>query len=213
MNRVRSLHLTIPQLSTITIWLAVFTILANLAEGMFSTLIGASDESLTLFGFGVDSFIEVLSAVGILIMLVRMHRNPEAPRSSFEGLALKMTGAGLYLLAAGLVVSAAISLITRRRPDTTLGGTIISIISLAVMIFLYRAKLSTGRRLNSPAVIADAACTKTCIYMSIVLLLSSLAFTWFHFGLLDALGALGIAWFAFSEGREAFEKASEPDED
>ncbi len=205
--------LTISQLSNLTLWLAVFTILANLAEGAFSTWIGATDESLALFGFGVDSFIEVFSAAGILIMLVRTRRHPDSPRSRFEGLALKMTGAGLYLLAAGLVVTAALSLITQRRPETTLGGTIISLISLAVMVFLYRAKLFAGRRLNSPAVIADASCTKTCIYMSGVLLASSLAFTWFHIGLLDALGALGIAWFAFTEGREAFEKAAEPDED
>jgi len=204
---------SILRLSNLTIWLAVFTILANLAEGAVSTWIGASDESLALFGFGVDSFIEVFSAAGILIMLVRVRRNPDSPRSHFESLALKMTGTGLYLLAVGLVVTAVLSLITQRRPETTLGGTIISLISLAVMVFLYRAKLFAGRSLNSPAVIADASCTKTCIYMSAVLLASSLAFTWFNFGLLDALGALGIAWFAFIEGREAFEKAAEPDED
>lgn len=204
---------SILRLSNLTIWLAVFTILANLAEGAVSTWIGASDESLALFGFGVDSFIEVFSAAGILIMLVRVRRNPDSPRSHFESLALKMTGAGLYLLAVGLVVTAVLSLINQRRPETTLGGTIISLISLAVMVFLYRAKLFAGRSLNSPAVIADASCTKTCIYMSAVLLASSLAFTWFNFGLLDALGALGIAWFAFIEGREAFEKVAEPDED
>lgn len=197
----------------IALWLSAFTILANLIEGGFSTLIGAQDETLALFGFGIDSFVEVISAVGITMMLVRTFRNPDSPRSSFEGLALKMTGVGFYLLTAGLVITSVLSLIYRQRPETTTAGIIISLISLSVMVFLYRAKLKTGRQLNSAAIIADANCTKTCIYMSVVLLVSSLTFALTGFGLLDALGALGIAWFAFSEGKEAFEKASGKSED
>ena len=192
----------------IALWLSAFTILANLVEGGFSTFFGAKDETLALFGFGIDSFVEVISAVGITMMLVRTFRNPDSPRSSFEGLALKMTGAGFYLLTAGLVISSALSLINKQHPSTTLGGIIISLISLSVMIFLYRAKLKTGRQLNSSAIISDANCTKTCIYMSAVLLASSLTFALTGFALLDVLGALGIAWFAFSEGKEAFEKAN-----
>ncbi|MDO9120876.1 MAG: cation transporter, partial [Anaerolineaceae bacterium] len=191
----------------IALWLSAFTILVNLVEGGFSTFFGAQDETLALFGFGIDSFVEVISAVGITMMLVRTFRNPDSTRSSFEGLALKMTGVGFYLLTAGLVVTSILSLINQQRPETTLMGIIISLISLSVMIFLYRAKLKTGRELNSAAIIADANCTKTCIYMSVVLLVSSLTFALTGFGLLDVLGALGIAWFAFNEGKEAFEKA------
>ena len=193
--------------------LSVFTILANLVEGGFSTFFGAQDETLALFGFGIDSFVEVISAVGITLMLVRTFRNPGSSRSSFEGLALKITGAGFYLLTAGLVVTSVLSLLNRQRPSTTLGGIIISLISLSVMIFLYFAKLKTGRQLNSAAIIADANCTKTCIYMSGVLLVSSLTFALTGFALLDVLGALGIAWFAFSEGKEAFERANGVTED
>jgi len=50
-------------------WLAVFTIFYNLAEGLISIYFGISDETLTLFGFGVDSFIEVMSGIGILAMV------------------------------------------------------------------------------------------------------------------------------------------------
>jgi divalent metal cation (Fe/Co/Zn/Cd) transporter len=197
----------------IALWLSAFTILANLVEGGFSTFFGAQDETLALFGFGIDSFVEVISAVGITMMLVRTFRNPGSSRSSFEGLALKITGAGFYLLTAGLVITSVLSLLNRQRPSTTLGGIIISLISLSVMIFLYFAKLKTGRELNSAAIIADANCTKTCIYMSVVLLVSSLTFALTNFALLDVLGALGIAWFAFSEGKEAFEKARGLNED
>lgn len=189
------------------LWLSGFTILANLVEGGFSTILGFNDETLALFGFGLDSFIEVISATGITIMLLRTFKHPQSPRSLFEKLALQMTGIGFYLLVVGLVITALISLINHQEPDTTLAGIVISLVSLAVMIFLYFAKKRTGMKLHSDAIIADANCTKACIYMSGILLLSSLTFTLTGFAFLDVLGALGIAWFSFTEGKEAFEKA------
>ena len=64
--------------------LALFTIAYNLIEGLVSIWFGAKDEALTLFGFGIDSFIEVLSGVGILIMILRIRHNPDASRTRFE---------------------------------------------------------------------------------------------------------------------------------
>ena len=188
--------------------LSLFTIAANLVEGVFSTIFGQKDGTLALFGFGLDSFIEVISAVGISVMILRIAKSPESPRSKFEITALRITGASFYLLTAGLVISAVLNIIQGARPETALSGLIISIISLSVMVFLYRAKLKVGRELDSDPIIADANCTKTCIYMSVVLLASSLIYMLTDFAYVDIIGALGIAWFAFSEGREAFEKAS-----
>jgi divalent metal cation (Fe/Co/Zn/Cd) transporter len=62
--------------------------------------------------------------------------------------------------------------------------------------------------LNSDPIIADANCTKTCIYMSLILLGSSLFYMLTGFAFIDIIGAIGIAWFAFGEGRESFEKAA-----
>jgi len=188
--------------------LSLFTILANLVEGGFSTILGQRDGTLALFGFGLDSFIEVISAVGITIMILRIAQELESPRSKFEVTALKITGVSFYLLTAGLVLTAILNLVTRAKPETALSGLIISLISLSVMIFLYRAKLHVGRKLNSDPIIADANCTKTCIYMSVVLLASSLVYMLTGLTFIDTLGAIGIAWFAFGEGREAFEKAA-----
>lgn len=200
------------KLMKLALWLSGFTILANLIEGGFSTILGFNDETLALFGFGMDSFIEVVSAIGVIIMLIRTFKNQHSPRSRFEGLSLRMTGVGFYLLTAGLVITSFLSLINHREPETTFAGIIISLISLSVMIFLYIAKKRTGVNLHSDALVADANCTKVCIYMSVVLLLSSLTFALTGFAFLDVLGALGIAWFSFSEGREAFEKANSSDQ-
>ena len=69
------------------------------------------------------------------------------------------------------------------------------------------AKRNVGKKLNSDAIIADANCTKVCIYMSLVLLVSSLIYELTGFAYADAIGAAGLAYFSISEGREAFEKA------
>jgi divalent metal cation (Fe/Co/Zn/Cd) transporter len=196
----------------IAFFLSLFTIITNLVEGVFSTILGQKDGTLALFGFGLDSFIEVISAVGISMMILRIAKAPESPRTKFEITALKITGVSFYLLTAGLVITAILNLVTKSKPETALSGLIISIISLSVMIFLYVAKLKVGRRLNSDPIIADANCTKTCIYMSLVLLGSSLVYMITGFAFVDIIGAIGIAWFAFGEGRESFEKAAGKEE-
>ena len=188
-------------------WLAVFTILYNLAEGFIAVAFGISDETLTLFGFGVDSFIEVMSGAGILAMVMRIRKNPDTSRSEFERTALRITGTSFYLLAAGLALTAIYNLVIGHRPETTLPGTVISVISIAVMWALVAGKRRVGRTLDSAPILADANCTLVCIYMSLVLLASSLVFELTGFGFVDSLGALGLIYFSVQEGRESFEKA------
>ena len=68
------------------------------------------------------------------------------------------------------------------------------------------AKLKVGKALNSDAIISDAHCTKTCFYLSFILLGASGLYEIFKIGYFDILGSLGIAYYAFKEGKEAFEK-------
>jgi divalent metal cation (Fe/Co/Zn/Cd) transporter len=194
------------RLFQIAFLLGLFTVAANILEGLVSMGFGARDETLALFGFGVDSFIEVISAAGIVWMILRIWRSPSSPRSRFEMTALRITGAAFYLLAAGLVLGAAVNIFSGRRPESTLWGIVISLISISVMVGLVAAKRSVGNRLRSAPILADANCTLVCIYMSLVLLASSLLVRLTGLGFLDSLGALGLAWFSFREGRESFEK-------
>jgi divalent metal cation (Fe/Co/Zn/Cd) transporter len=189
------------------LWLAVFTILYNVVEGLISIGFSVSDESLALFGFGVDSFIEVMSGVGILVMVNRIRRNPNSSRTPFEVTALRVTGTAFYILVAGLAVTAAYNIATNHKPETTLPGLIISIISIAVMWALVMGKRRVGHALNSMPILADANCTMVCIYMSVVLLISSFVYELTGIGFVDSLGAIGLIYFSAKEGREAFEKA------
>ena len=186
--------------------LSQFTIFYNIIEGIVSMILGYKDETLTLFGFGIDSFIEVMSGIGIAIMILRIKQNPNSPKSSFEKKALKITGTAFYLLSAGLIAGIILNIINRHKPETTIWGVIISLVSIVVMVWLMNAKKSIGKKLNSEPIIADANCTKICVYMSLVLLASSLIYELTGFSYADVIGAAGLIYFSISEGKEAFEK-------
>ena len=208
MNTVELNALNKSRLYSIAFALAIFTILYNVTEGIIATYFGYQDETLTLFGFGVDSFIEMISGIGIAHMIIRMRSHSNVSRDTFERTALRITGYAFYLLVAGLIISTAIILYTGQKPQTTFWGVVISLVSILVMLVLIYLKIKTGKQLNSEAMLADANCTKVCIYMSVILLVSSVVYEFTQLPYLDAAGTLGLAWFSYKEGQECFEKAN-----
>lgn len=191
------------------VWiLCIITIAYNIVEGIVSTFFGAGDDTIALFGFGLDNFVEVISGVGVAHMVWRIRRAGDlAQRDGFERRALRITGAAFYLLAGGLVCGSALTIYRGGRPETTVVGIVIALISIATMWALYAFKVRYGRLLGSEAVLADAGCTKTCLYLSFILLASSLLYEMFKIGYFDVAGGLGIAWYSIREGREAFQKS------
>jgi len=187
--------------------LSIFTIFYNLVEGIVSVFFGAKDETLALLGFGVDSFVEVISGIGILHMVLRMKYSKVVTQDKFEKTALRITGYSFYALTLGLIAASVINLIEGATPHTTFAGIIISSISILTMYWLMKSKLQVGKQLNSDAIIADANCTRTCFYLSFILLAASLLYELFGIGFIDTLGSLGIAYYAFKEGKESLEKA------
>ncbi len=210
MYAIRTILMTITdnkKLYKVAFGLAVFTIVYNIAEGLISTYIGFEDESLVLFGFGTDSFIEVISGLGIAHMILRIQNNPNSKRDDFERTALRITGVSFYVLVFGLLVSSIYNIWTGHKPLTTFWGVVISIISILIMWILVVWKRKVGNQLNSTPVLADANCTMVCVYMSIILLISSGIYELFGIQYVDSIGTLGLSYFAFKEGKECFEKA------
>lgn len=191
----------------IALLLSLITIIYNIVEGLVSIFFGLKDETLALFGFGADSFVEVISGLGIFHMIIRMKNGTVEQRDGFERTALRITGFSFYILTAGLVLGAAMNLVIGNKPETTFAGIIISAVSILTMYFLMRSKLNVGKKLNSDAIVADANCTKTCFYLSFILLVSSLSYEILKISYLDIAGSIGIAMFAFREGKESFEKS------
>ncbi len=187
--------------------LALITIFYNIAEGLVSVFFGMEDESMSLFGFGLDSFVEVVSGIGIWHMIRRVRQNGGETPDRFEQRALKITGTAFYVLTAGLAITSIVDLYRGHKPESTFWGIVISIVSIFSMWALIRAKVKVGKRLNSRAILADAACTRACLQLSVVLLAASAGYKLTGIGGLDSIGALIIGALCYREGKETFEKA------
>ena len=168
--------------------LALVTIFYNLLEGMVSVFFGVQDGTVTLFGFGVDSFVEVISGIGIWHMIRGMRQNGTQNGDGFERTALRVTGTAFYILAAGLIITALISIYKGYKPETTFWGIIVSIISILSMWALIHYKVKIGTQFKSQALLADANCSKVCMWLSVILLISSVGYE------LTGMGLLGFSW-------------------
>ncbi len=187
--------------------LMLITIFYNLAEGLVSVGFGFADGTLALFGFGVDSFVEVISALGVWHMIRRIQASSETNHDAFEQRALWITGTSFYLLSIGLIATAIINILQHHKPETTVWGIIIACIAIISMGILIYYKVKIGKLLNSKAILADAACSRVCLYLSVILLLASIGYELTGIGSIDAIGTILIALFSFKEGKESFEKA------
>ena len=184
--------------------LAILTIIGSTLEGSFSVFFGYQSASLTLFGNGVVSYIEVISGIGIIGMIIRMRKPSGDEPKNFERMALRITGYGLYFLTAGLAFMSIYNAINNYHPKTTLSGIIIAIITIIGIGALALAKKKVGKKLNSQALLADAECTLICVYMSTAVFISSVIYELTKFEFADAMGAIVLAYFAYKEARECF---------
>lgn len=192
--------------------LAWLTIAYNLVEGLVSMGFGAADESVALFGFGADSFIEVGSAILVLWRLRADAGAHADERLARERRAARGIGVLFLLLGLGIATGAILQLAAGSHPDTTIPGVAVSLASLSFMLFLWREKRRAARTLDSRTLASDAACSLACMRLSAVLLAGSLLFLlsprlWWA----DATAALVLAFFIAREGWEMVQAARRPE--
>jgi divalent metal cation (Fe/Co/Zn/Cd) transporter len=90
--------------------------------------------SVALIGFGVDSGIEVISAVGLLWRLHKAGSDATvAEESAAEHRALYIVAATFFLLAVYISVEAITALVGREEPETSTVGLVLSVLSLLIM--------------------------------------------------------------------------------
>jgi divalent metal cation (Fe/Co/Zn/Cd) transporter len=181
-----------------SLYLAYATAGYNLLEGIIAVAAGAGASSVALLGFGLDSFIEVCSAL-VVIWQFRS-RIPEAR----ERQALKLIAVSFFALAAWITFDAIRHLTGAEQAQPSPVGIAVAAVSVVVMPLLVWAKRRTGRELGSATVVADSVQTLLCTYLSAVLLIglilnATLGWTW-----ADPIAALVIAAVAVKEGREAW---------
>jgi divalent metal cation (Fe/Co/Zn/Cd) transporter len=192
------------RLERAAIGLAVFTIAYNGIEGVVAVVAGAAAGAVSLVGFGLDSGIEVASAVVVLVRLSSDLRGDE-PDERRELVALRAIAVTFFLLAAYLVVDGIRALVASERPDTSVVGIVLTAVSIVVMPALAAVKARVGLRLGSALVVADAAETRLCAVLSVSTFVGLLAYALLGWTWLDAVAGFAIAVFAVLEGREAWE--------
>jgi divalent metal cation (Fe/Co/Zn/Cd) transporter len=185
-------------------WLAVFTVVWNLAEGAVAIVAAALADSRALIGFGVDSFVESASATVLIWRLSVEQRSPERAEH-VEQRALRIIGVTFLALAALVGIESTRSLIAGEQPDVSWTGIVLTIVSLIVMPVLAHEKRQVGRELGSRSVEADSQQTQACVYLSAVVLVGLAANAAFGWWWADPVAALGVVVFLVREGRKALE--------
>ena len=148
--------------------LEYFTIAWNSLEGLVAVTAGALAGSISLVGFGVDSFIEVISGT---TLLWRMSVDVDVrKREGSEKIALRVVGLCFVGLAVYILYESVSDLRSKRAPEHSIPGIILACVSLVVMPILSRAKRTVGRAMGSAAMHADAKQTDFCMYLSAILL-------------------------------------------
>lgn len=194
--------------------LEYFTISWNVVEAVVAIGAGLLAGSVALVGFGINSGIEVISAVGLLWRLRKAGPDAEvSEESAAEKRALHIVAATFFLLAAYITYEAIDSLIEREEPLTSPVGIVLSVLSLAIMPGLAWAKQRTGQEMGSQALVADSKETWVCSYLSLALLvgvgLYAIAGWWWA----DPVAALAMLPVILWQGWETLGEAREGGDD
>jgi cation diffusion facilitator family transporter len=198
---------TRPQLLTRGLRLEYLTVGWNIVEGLIAVGAGVVAGSIALIGFGVDSFVETISGA-VLIWRLRAESSHAADEERIEQVerrASRLVGGSFLLLAAYIAFEAVRTLVAQERPDPSPVGIVLTAVSIAVMLWLARAKGATGKALGSRALIADSHQTYACWYLSVTTLIGLALNATFGLWWADPTAALVIAVLLVREAREAWE--------
>jgi divalent metal cation (Fe/Co/Zn/Cd) transporter len=181
--------------------LEYFTIAWNSLEGLVALVAGALAGSISLVGFGIDSFIEVTSG-GVLLWRMSIDADVQK-RERREKLSLRIVGVCFLALAAYVGYESIFDLAGRKAPEHSIPGIILACVSLVVMPLLSRAKKKVGNDLGSAAMHADAKQTDFCVYLSAILLLGLVLNATLGWWWADPVSALIMVPLIAKEGVEA----------
>jgi divalent metal cation (Fe/Co/Zn/Cd) transporter len=181
----------------------------NTVEGLVAVVAGIVAGSISLVGFGIDSFIEVTSGS---VLLWRMFVDSDVHRrEANEKRALRIVGVCFLLLAAYISYHAILDLWSKRAPEHSIAGIMLACVSLVVMPILSRAKRKVGRALGSAAMHADARQTEFCTYLSGILLAGLLLNAILGLWWADSVAALIMVPIISKEGIEGVQGKARDD--
>lgn len=185
------------------LYLSYFTMLYNLVECIVSIIFGALSGSIALVGFGLDSLVESFSG-GIMIWRFTGAGDSHHEDERKELIAIRLVALSFVIFGSYVLFESARKIYFSTRPEPTLPGIIIAVVSIIVMPVLYYLKKETGRSVGSLSLVADSRQTLACVFLSFALLIGLGLNYLFGLWWTDPAIGLFIALFLFKEGRDAW---------
>jgi hypothetical protein len=112
--------------------LAWFTIGWNALEGLVAITSGLAAASIALPSFGADAYVEVFAGSVVLWRLAAERRGQEVSEAA-ERRAVRLIAGTFFVLAAGVAAESTRTLLLRERPQESLPGIVLAVVSLVVM--------------------------------------------------------------------------------
>ena len=188
------------------------TIGYNIVEGLVAVAFGLLAGSIALTGFGLDSWIEVAAAAVVLHRLRAELRHGQTDEAE-QRRALRFVAVTFFALTIYLTVEGIRDLLIQARPETSIVGIVLTAASLVAMPTLARFKRRAGLAMGSALVVADAAETRLCAWLSVSTLASPVGHATLGWSWIDPAAGFVIAAFALKEGKEAWEGELVRDDD
>jgi divalent metal cation (Fe/Co/Zn/Cd) transporter len=193
-----------PRLRRWAWWLTALTITWNSLEAVIAILSGVLAGSIALVGFGLDSIVEVSSAV-VIAWRLSLQSSDHAANERTEKRAVRLIALSFVAIALYVTYDSATKLLgIGEHPEHSTVGLVLVALSVVVMPTIAWAKCRVAAGLGSVALKADAAETQLCTYLSVVVLLGLAANSLFGWWWMDPLAGLVVAALALKEGWAAW---------
>jgi divalent metal cation (Fe/Co/Zn/Cd) transporter len=174
----------------------------TIGHGLLETAValgaGVAAGSIVLFGFGLDSLIEVCSAFIVIWRLMVQHN--AAKRSVVDSYGVRFVGVGFVVLATYVLYDSCHGLFGHELPHESVPGIVLAAFSVVAMPLLARAKRKLAAEIQSGAMGADSVQSEICGYLSGILLVG-LGLNWlFGWWWADPVSALFMVPIIAREG-------------
>ena len=188
-------------------FLSLVVVLWNIIEGIVAVTAGLFANSVVLISFGIDSSIEVISAIVIAWRVsAELQETDRISVAGFERRASRLCGALLFILSVYIVVDAGRRLLGfGEEAQISLVGIALTSVSLVIMPVIGWKKLQIASALRSKSMRADAYESIACAWLSLVALIGLLLNAVFAWTWADPLAALAIIPLIVREALEAWE--------
>ena len=184
--------------------LSYFTVIYNIIEGIVSVLSGSSLNTISLIGFGFDSFIESIS--GSIVIWKTKKGAANSHDDPIEAKAIKFIALSFFVLAGYVLYESIQKLLNHQVPHQSWLGIAIAGISIVVMLGLYYQKKRIGIDTHNRALVADSKQTLACVWLSVTLLIGLGLNYLFGLWWTDAVAGIIISILLFKEGYHIYKE-------